>query len=63
VPLLGQIPLDLVLREGGDVGRPVVLDDAGAGSTAAAFADIAETLAARSRGLAGVQLGLTPVGR
>jgi hypothetical protein len=27
VPLLGQIPLDLRLRESGDTGRPLVLDD------------------------------------
>ena len=27
VPLLGQVPLDTRLREGGDTGRPLVLDD------------------------------------
>ncbi|XVX21257.1 Mrp/NBP35 family ATP-binding protein [Actinomycetota bacterium] len=62
VPLLGQIPLDPTLREGGDQGRPVVLDQP---DTAAAVAlrGIARQLASRSRGLAGRSLGITPAGR
>ncbi|MEV7605218.1 Mrp/NBP35 family ATP-binding protein [Paenarthrobacter sp. NPDC089322] len=59
VPLLGQIPLDIQLREGGDSGKPVVL---AASPTAAATAlhDIAGRLATRPRGLAGMPLGIQP---
>jgi ATP-binding protein involved in chromosome partitioning len=62
VPLLGQIPLDTTLREGGDTGNPVVL---GAPDSAAGVAlrGIARGLATRARGLAGRSLGLTPAGR
>lgn len=62
VPLLGQIPLDTTLREGGDSGTPVVL---GAPDSAAGVAlrGIARGLASRARGLAGRSLGLTPAGR
>jgi ATP-binding protein involved in chromosome partitioning len=62
VELLGQIPLDTRLREGGDSGTPVVL---GAPDTAAAVAlrGIARNLGSRARGLAGRSLGLTPAGR
>ncbi|MGJ3188861.1 Mrp/NBP35 family ATP-binding protein [Paenarthrobacter sp. FR1] len=59
VPLLGQIPLDIRLREGGDSGKPVVL---AAPDTAAAKAmeEIASALAARPRGLSGLPLGIQP---
>ncbi|MCR1161404.1 Mrp/NBP35 family ATP-binding protein [Paenarthrobacter sp. UW852] len=59
VPLLGQIPLDIRLREGGDAGKPVVLS---APETAAAKAleDIASALATRPRGLSGMPLGIQP---
>ena len=62
VELLGQIPLDTRLREGGDSGTPVVLGepDSPAG---VALRGIARGLAHRSRGLAGRSLGLTPAGR
>jgi ATP-binding protein involved in chromosome partitioning len=62
VELLGQIPLDTRLREGGDNGTPVVL---GAPDSAAAVAlrGIARRLGSRARGLAGRSLGLTPAGR
>ncbi|WP_312856729.1 Mrp/NBP35 family ATP-binding protein [Arthrobacter mobilis] len=59
VPLLGSIPLEPRLREGGDSGRPIVLsaeDSAAAG----ALRGIANALAARPRGLAGRPLGVTP---
>ena len=59
VPLLGQIPLDPALREGGDAGKPIVDSDPTA-PAAQALTDIATTLAGRGRGLAGLQLGLTP---
>ncbi|MFE4198568.1 Mrp/NBP35 family ATP-binding protein [Paenarthrobacter sp. NPDC056912] len=59
VPLLGQIPLDIRLREGGDAGKPVVL--AGPETAAAkALESIAGMLAARPRGLAGMPLGIEP---
>jgi ATP-binding protein involved in chromosome partitioning len=59
VPLLGQIPLDILLREGGDSGAPIVL---GRPETPAAIAliAIAGKLASRPRGLAGLKLGLQP---
>ena len=61
VPLLGQVPLDPTLRAGGDDGVPVTSsDDSPAG---AALTAIAEELAGRGRGLAGRQLGLSPIGR
>ena len=62
VPVLGEIPLDLDLRAGGDSGTPIVV---GAPDTpsAAALTQVATTLSGRGRGLAGMQLGLTPAGR
>lgn len=59
VPLLGQVPLDPRLREGGDEGVPLVLS---APNTPAAIAlkAVADKLAVRQRGLAGRPLGLTP---
>lgn len=59
VPLLGQIPLDIQLREGGDHGVPIVI---GQPETAAgaALSGIASRLAAVPRGLAGMRLGLQP---
>lgn len=62
VPLLGQIPLDVSLREGSDHGEPAVLSNPD-GPAAVALRGIARGLATRSRGLAGRSLGLTPMGR
>jgi ATP-binding protein involved in chromosome partitioning len=62
VPLLGQLPIDVRLREGGDTGRPVVLSDPDA-PVAVALCGIARQLGRRARGLAGRSLGLTPVSR
>ncbi|MDQ0690279.1 Mrp/NBP35 family ATP-binding protein [Arthrobacter sp. W4I7] len=59
VPLLGQIPLDIKLREGGDTGNPIVLAQAGT-PAAEALSGIAARLAAKPRGLAGLKLGLQP---
>jgi len=59
VPVLGRIPLDSSLREGGDVGKPIVDADPTA-PAAAALLDVAAQLSGRGRGLAGMQLGLTP---
>ncbi|MGW3481256.1 Mrp/NBP35 family ATP-binding protein [Rhodococcus indonesiensis] len=57
VPLLGQIPLDPAIREAGDAGTPIVLSapDSPAGT---ALREIAEKLAVRRRGLAGMSLGI-----
>lgn len=62
VPLLGQIPFDVALREGGDSGHPLVLSTPDA-PAAQALRQIAETLGRKPRGLAGMSLGLTPAGR
>jgi ATP-binding protein involved in chromosome partitioning len=62
VPLLGQIPLDTRLREGGDAGMPLVLSDAAAPAAAALIA-VAERLAVRRESLVGKPLGLKPAGR
>ena len=59
VPVLGQIPLEESLREGGDAGKPVVASDP-TSESALVLTAVAETLDARGRGLAGRQLGLTP---
>jgi ATP-binding protein involved in chromosome partitioning len=59
VPVLGEIPIDLSLREGGDSGKPVVEADPTSPSATSLVA-IAEKLSGRGRGLAGMQLGLTP---
>jgi ATP-binding protein involved in chromosome partitioning len=62
VPLLGQVPLDVTLREGGDVGTPVVLSHPDS-AAAVALRGVARGLSRRARGLAGRSLGLTPTGR
>ena len=62
VPLLGEVPLDTRLREGGDSGLPIVSADPSA-PAAAALSAVAERLGGRSRNLAGMQLGLTPAGK
>jgi ATP-binding protein involved in chromosome partitioning len=60
VPLLGQVPIDLRLREAGDSGMPLVLSDPDS-PAARQLTAIADKLATRSRSLAGRPLGLTPV--
>jgi ATP-binding protein involved in chromosome partitioning len=62
VPVLGRIPLDPRLRQGGDVGRPIVAE-APDSVAAVALASVADSLMSRGRGLAGLQLGLSPAGR
>jgi ATP-binding protein involved in chromosome partitioning len=62
VPLLGQIPLDVRVREGGDSGQPVVLTDPDCPASVVLRA-VADRLTVRSRGLVGVSLGLSPAGR
>ena len=46
VPFLGEIPIDLKIREGGDAGKPVPADDLDSAS-GRGFMDIGEQLAAR----------------
>jgi len=60
VALLGQVPLDVALREAGDGGTPVVLS-APESPAARVLTHVAAGLAHRSRGLAGRSLGLEPV--
>ena len=62
VPLLGQVPLDIRLREAGDAGTPVVLAAPDA-PAARALTAVAAALTAAPRGLAGRPLPLTPVSR
>jgi ATP-binding protein involved in chromosome partitioning len=62
VPLLGRVPIEESLREGGDSGKPVVESDPSSAS-ARELVSIAEGLDSRGRGLAGRQLGLTPTAR
>ncbi|NUW35234.1 Mrp/NBP35 family ATP-binding protein [Nonomuraea sp. SMC257] len=59
VPLLGQVPIDLRLREGGDEGKPLVLTDPDA-PAAAELRSIAAALSKRGSSLKGMQLGLSP---
>ena len=61
VPLLGQVPIDVSLREGSDGGTPVVLGSPDSAS-AVALRGIARGLSHRARGLSGRSLGLTPAG-
>jgi ATP-binding protein involved in chromosome partitioning len=62
VPVLGQVPLDEKLRAGGDSGEPIVLSDPDT-DAAKVLQGVADQLSGRSRGLAGMQLGLSPAGR
>jgi len=62
IPLLGQVPLDTRLREGGDEGNPLVLSDPDT-EASKVISGIAESLVGKPRGLAGMQLGISPAGR
>ena len=59
VPLLGQIPLDPRLREGGDNGTPLILAEPTAPASLQ-LKKVAETLSTKGRGLAGRMLNLSP---
>ncbi|HLH58644.1 MAG TPA: Mrp/NBP35 family ATP-binding protein [Streptosporangiaceae bacterium] len=59
VPLLGQVPIDVRLREGGDQGRPLVLTDPDS-PAALELRKIADNLGSRARGLAGRSLSISP---
>lgn len=62
VPILGRIPIEPSLREGGDLGTPIVVSEPDSVASVV-LSDIADTLTSRGRGLAGRQLGLTPASR
>jgi ATP-binding protein involved in chromosome partitioning len=62
IPVLGDVPMDLRLREGGDTGTPLVLSEPTA-PAAEALREAARALSHRSRGLAGRPLDLTPAAR
>ncbi|MCU1674648.1 MAG: mrp [Frankiales bacterium] len=62
VPLLGQIPIDVRLREGGDAGKPLVLTDPDA-PAAKELQKVVDALTGRPRGLAGMSLGLSPAAK
>jgi len=62
VPMLGQVPIDIRLREGGDSGAPLVLTDP-TSVAAEALNDVVGKLTKRERGLLGKSLGLSPASR
>jgi ATP-binding protein involved in chromosome partitioning len=62
VAVLGEIPLDPQLREGGDAGAPIVATHPDAPASKV-LQQIADDLTGRARGLSGMQLGLSPAGR
>ena len=62
VPVLGEIPIDVSLREGGDAGKPIVESDPTAPG-ALVLSEMARSLSGRGRGLAGMQLGLSPTAK
>ena len=62
VPLLGQVPIDVRLREGGDNGAPLVLSDPTAAASRTLLS-IGDALTGKPRGLAGMSLGLSPARR
>lgn len=57
VPLLGAIPFDSSLREGGDAGTPIVIGDP-TSPASEVFSALIEKLMVRSKSLVGVRLGL-----
>ncbi len=62
VPLLGQVPIDVRLREGGDNGTPLVLADPDA-EASKQLLGVVDALTGKPRGLAGLSLGLSPARR
>ena len=62
VRLLGQIPIDMAIREGGDSGHPIVLTHPES-AAARAYGAVADVLAARQVSLVGRSLGLSPSAR
>jgi ATP-binding protein involved in chromosome partitioning len=60
VEVLARVPLDTKVREGSDVGAPVVLTDPES-SAAAVLIELAASIATTGRGLQGRHLPLTPL--
>ncbi|MGO1317103.1 MAG: Mrp/NBP35 family ATP-binding protein [Cellulomonadaceae bacterium] len=60
VPLLGQVPLDITLREAGDAGTPATLSHPSS-PAAVALREIGRTLVGAQRGLAGRKLPISPL--
>ena len=60
VPVLGQVPIDVRLREGGDNGQPLTASDPDS-PAAQVLIGIADKIATRSRGLVGMSLNVSPV--
>lgn len=58
VPLVGKIPFDISLREGGDSGEPIVWKHP-ASKAAEQFLEIVDRLAPRKKSLLGVRLGVS----
>lgn len=58
VPLLGKIPFDIALREGGDSGKPIVVQNPDS-AAAREFEQIIDQLSLRSKSLLGVRLGIS----
>ena len=59
VPLLTKVPFDVRLREGGDSGRPLVIDAPDSPAAQAIFS-LADAFLQRPRGLVGMSLSVTP---
>jgi ATP-binding protein involved in chromosome partitioning len=58
VPLVGKIPFDIELRQGGDSGAPIVWEKTDS-QAAQQFFSIVDQLAPRKKSLLGVRLGVT----
>ena len=60
VPLLAEIPLEQALREGGDAGIPIAIQEESSPAQQA-LQEVAEQLGKRAHGLAGLSLGISPL--
>jgi ATP-binding protein involved in chromosome partitioning len=60
VQVLGQIPMSIALREGSDLGAPIVLSDS-QDPAAKVIIEVAKKIASAKLGLAGKHLGISPV--
>jgi len=58
VPVIGQIPFAAALREGGDIGQPIVISDPMCPASES-FTAIAEKITLRPKSLVGVRLSLS----
>jgi ATP-binding protein involved in chromosome partitioning len=47
VPMLGQIPIEIAVREAGDAGLPIAMEDPATSASSAAFASVAQNVLAR----------------